>query len=223
MNTKEFLVVIPAREGSKRIKNKNRILFNGIPLIEHSIKYAKENIGTQIVISTNDKLIKPIAKKYEVDIMWREEHLCQDNSSTLDVLKDVIKRCDKKYKYLVLLQPTNPLRPKNLFNKCVELLNKSKEQSVITLGKNKQKLGTIKKGGYKPTSYSFGQRSQDLQPLYYENGLMYIIPCAIIKENKLMSENPFAYIIDHPYSSVDIDDEMDLKWAEFICKNYSNE
>jgi N-acylneuraminate cytidylyltransferase len=223
MNIKEFLVVIPARAGSKRIKNKNRVLFNNKPLIVQSIEYAKKNIGADIVINTNDKLISPIAEQYGLEIMWREEHLAQDQSSTLDMLKDVVEKVSKKYKYVVLLQPTNPLRPKNLFKECLDLLSKNQDQSVITVGKNKEKLGTINNEVYQPTSYFFGQRSQDLKPLFYENGLMYIIPFSIIKQGKLMSEKPSACIVNHPYSTVDIDYDIDLKWAEFISKNYSDE
>ena len=223
MNIEEFLVVIPARAGSKRIKNKNRALFNNKPLITHSIEYAKERIGADIIINTNDKLIAPIAQKYGVEIMWREENLAQDESSTLEVLKDVVKRANNKYKFIVLLQPTNPLRPKNLFKECLDLLSKNPNQSVITVGENKYKLGTINNKAYQPTSYSFGQRSQDLEPLFYENGLMYIIPLKAISEGELMTENPSACIVKHPFSTVDIDDEIDLKWAQFISKNYSDE
>ena len=223
MNIEEFLVVIPARAGSKRIKNKNRILLNNKPLIAHSIDYAKKNIGADIIISTNDKLISPICDTYGGKILWREEHLAQDESSTLDVLKDVAKRVNKKYRFFILLQPTNPLRPKNLFKDCLELLSKNPDQSVITVGKNKHKLGTINKEVYQPTSYSFGQRSQDLDSLFYENGLMYIIPLSIVKQDKLMTEKPTACVVKHPFSTVDIDDELDLKWAEFIAKNYNDE
>ena len=223
MNIEEFLVVIPARAGSKRIKNKNRVLFNNKPLITYTIEYAKKNIGADIIINTNDDLIVPIAEKYGVEIMWREEHLAQDKSSTLEVLKDVVSRTNKKYKFLILLQPTNPLRPKNLFEECLDLLQKNPTQSVITLGENKHKIGVLKNQTYQPTSYSYGQRSQDLEPLFYENGLMYIIPFTIIKNGKLMSESPSACIVKHPFSSVDIDDDIDLKWAEFISKNYNDE
>lgn len=223
MNKEEFLVVIPARAGSKRIKNKNRVLFNNKPLIAHSIDYAKKYIGSDIIISTNDKLISPICNAYGGEILWREEHLAQDESSTLDVLKDVVKRVSKKYRFIILLQPTNPLRPKNLFNDCLELLSKNPNQSVITVGKNKHKLGTINKNVYQPTSYSFGQRSQDLDSLFYENGLMYIIPFSIVNQDKIMTEQPTACVVKHPYSTVDIDDELDLKWAEFISKSYNDE
>ena len=115
------------------------------------------------------------------------------------------------------------MRPKNLFKDCLELLSKNPDQSVITVGKNKHKLGTINKEVYQPTSYSFGQRSQDLDSLFYENGLMYIIPLSIVKQDKLMTEKPTACVVKHPFSTVDIDDELDLKWAEFIAKNYNDE
>ena len=134
-----------------------------------------------------------------------------------------VERVSEKYKYIVLLQPTNPLRPKNLFKDCLNLLSKKQDQSVITIGENKNKLGIINNGIYQPSSYSFGQRSQDLEPLFYENGLMYIIPFSTIKQGMLMSEEPSACVVKHPFSTVDIDHEIDLKWAEFISKNYSDE
>ena len=108
----KLLVIIPARAGSKRIKGKNTKSFNGFPLIEHSIKYAQSYIDGDIIISTDDKQIASIAEQYNVPILWRNENLAQDQTPTNDVVRDVIKRTDKRYDLVALLQPTNPLRPK---------------------------------------------------------------------------------------------------------------
>ena len=115
----KILVIIPARAGSKRIKGKNTKSFNGFPLIEHSIKYAQNYIGGDIIISTDDKQIESIAEQYNVPILWRNESLAQDQTPTTDVIKDVIERVEKSYDFVVLLQPTNPLRPK----KCLKKLS----------------------------------------------------------------------------------------------------
>lgn len=221
-SSSKILVIIPARAGSKRIKGKNTKPFNGFPLIEHSIKYAQSYIGGDIIISTDDKQIALIAQKYKVPILWRNESLAQDQTPTNDVVKDVIERVDKTYDFVVLLQPTNPLRPKDMFDKALELLLEKESDSLLTVSLSEHKLGKIKHSAFKPFTYEFGQRSQDLEPLYYENGLLYVCSYELAKNGKLMSENPTAMLIEHPFGSVDIDTELDWKWAELISKEYND-
>lgn len=223
MDLSNFLIVIPARAGSKRFKGKNRAILDNKPLICHSIEYAQNLGNIDIVISTNDSLIKPIAEKYNVPLIWRSEQLSTDYTPTIDVLLDAINKVDKKYKYIILLQPTNPLRPKNIFDDCLDMLNKNKHDSIITVSKNSLKYGKIVNGIFKPLNYGFGQRSQDLDSLFFENGLLYIIPTNILEKNTIMSENPQALIVNHPFASVDIDYEEDLMWAEYLLKKYPNE
>ena len=218
----KILIIIPARAGSKRIKGKNTRSFNGFPLIEHSISYAQSYIGGDIIISTDDKQIGSIAEKYSVTIVWRDESLAQDQTPTTDVVKDVIERVEKSYDFVVLLQPTNPLRPKKMFKEAIKLLQEKKNDSLITVSLCEHKLGKIKQSAFKPNSYEFGQRSQDLEPLYYENGLLYLCSYELAKNGKLISENPTAMIIEHPFASVDIDTELDWKWAELISKEYND-
>ena len=218
----KILVIIPARAGSKRIKAKNTKSFNGFALIEHSIKYAQRYIGGDIIITSDDKQIEPIAEKYNVSILWRNESLAQDQTPTTDVVKDVIERINKTYDFVVLLQPTNPLRPKKMFKKALELLTEKKSDSLLTVSLSEYKLGKIKHSTFKPYTYEFGQRSQDLEPLYYENGLLYLCKYELAKNGKLISKNPTAMIIDHPFASVDIDTELDWKWAELISKEYND-
>lgn len=215
-----ILIIIPARAGSKRIKGKNTKPFNGIPLVEHSIRYAQHCIGTDAVISTNDKQIELIAQQYNVPILWRDESLATDHTPTREVVKDVIAQTDKIYDYIVVLQPTNPLRPKKMFKEAFELLQEKQSDCLITVSLNQHKLGKIEHSTFKPFTYEFGQRSQDLEPLYYENGLLYLCSYDLAKNGKLISEKPTAMLIDHPYASVDIDTELDWKWAELISKEY---
>ncbi len=221
-SSSKILVIIPARAGSKRIKGKNTKPFNGFPLIEHSIKYAQSHIDGDIIISTDDKQIGSIAEQYNVPILWRNDNLAQEQTPTTDVVKDVIERVNKTYDFVVLLQPTNPLRPKDMFDKALELLLEKESDSLLTVSLSEHKLGKIKHSAFKPHSYEFGQRSQDLEPLYYENGLLYVCSYELAKNGKLMSENPTAMLIEHPYGSVDIDTELDWKWAELISKEYND-
>ena len=221
-SSNEILIIIPARAGSKRIKGKNIKSFNGFPLIEYSIKYAQIYVGGDIIISTDDEQIKSIGEQYNVPILWRDKSLAQDQTPTTDVVKDVIKRVNKTYDFVVLLQPSNPLRPKNMFKKALKLLEEKKSDSLLTVSLNEHKLGKIKHSAFKPYNYNFGQRSQDLDPLYYENGLLYLCSYELAKNGKLISKNPIAMIIEHPVASVDIDTELDWKWAELISKEYND-
>tara|TARA_B100000886_G_scaffold334725_1_gene290697 strand:- start:1683 stop:2354 length:672 start_codon:yes stop_codon:yes gene_type:complete len=221
-SSNEILIIIPARAGSKRIKGKNIKSFNGFPLIEYSIKYAQIYVGGDIIISTDDEQIKSIGEQYNVPILWRDKSLAQDQTPTTDVVKDVIKRVNKTYDFVVLLQPSNPLRPKNMFKKALKLLEEKKSDSLLTVSLNEHKLGKIKHSAFKPYNYNFGQRSQDLDPLYYENGLLYLCSYELAKNGKLISKNPIAMIIEHPFASVDIDTELDWKWAELISKEYND-
>lgn len=213
------IVIIPARGGSKRLPNKNTMLFGGMPLIVHSINYAKENHIDRIVISTDDASIKRIALQYGAEVMDRPQTLATDNSPTIDTLKHVMENVIENYEYVVVLQPTNPLRPKNLLQDSLKRMKEGDYDSLMTVTKNEQKFGKIINDKFVPYNYELGQRSQDLEPLYYENGLLYIAKTAIILKGKLLGDNHIPFIVNHPFAKVDIDTQEDMDYANFLIKN----
>jgi len=85
----------------------------------------------------------------------------------------------------------------------------------MTVTKNKKKLGKIKNSVFKTYNYQFGQRSQDLDPLFFENGLLYIISAKLIRKGEIMNENTFPMIIEHSYSIIDIDTKEDFELANY--------
>ena len=112
------IAIIPARGGSKRLPNKNILLLDGIPLIAHSIMYAQKNINVidAIFVSTDDERIKEIALKYGAQVIERPKELSGDLEPTVSALKHCLEVInDKEIENVILLQPTNPLRPENLF------------------------------------------------------------------------------------------------------------
>jgi CMP-N-acetylneuraminic acid synthetase len=225
MKTRKIVAIIPARGGSKRLKNKNLQLLNGLPLFVHSINYAKENrdIIDSIYVSTDDSEIESIARKAGVNVIKRPSVLSNDTATTVSVLLHAIQNIKEDYDFVVLLQPTNPLRPKNLLKEACEILEKENCDSLMTVSPNHQKFGKINKGKFIPFNYTMGQRSQDLEPLYYENGLLYITKAKFILKSEILTENNYPFIVDHPFGTVDIDVEADLKNAQFIINNYTNE
>jgi CMP-N-acetylneuraminic acid synthetase len=197
---------------------------NGIPLLEHSIRFAKQNtnILDTILVSTEDTQLKLFSEGHGIKVLDRPIHLSSDTATTIDVLKDALQQLGDKICTIVLLQATNPLRPKNLLREAIELFEKAKADSLMTVSRNHQKFGKIVNNKFIPFNYTLGQRSQDMEPLYFENGLLYIMKSHLIKKGKLMGKNHIPMIVDHPYAFVDIDTEYDLHYAEYVLTKYKD-
>lgn len=211
------LIVIPARKGSKRLPGKNIKLLGGLPLVLHSINFAQNNkeVSDFIVVTTDDPEVEDIALSAGVEVVKRPAHLSTDHSTTLSVLKHITEEF-KEVENLILLQPTNPLRPDNLLREAWSIYNSLNYDSLLTVSKTDIKLGKIIQNKYVPLNYNIGQRSQDLDPVYFENGLLYITKVSCILDGNILGENNFSFIVDHPFSRVDIDTQEDLEYAEFL-------
>ena len=215
------IAIIPARGGSKRIPEKNIKLFAGLPLLAHSILYAQQNetLIDEIYVSTDIIEIKKIAIQYGAKVIDRPEHLSGDLEPTITALKHVLESIDcSDVESVVLLQPTNPLRPQDLLKQAFEIYNNSNCDSLFTVSRNHQKFGKIIGHKYHPFNYNIGQRSQDLEPLYFENGLLYITKADLILKDIIISENAYPLEVDHVFAKVDIDTFEDLDYADFINK-----
>ena len=215
------IAIIPARGGSKRIPEKNIKLFAGLPLLAHSILYAQQNetLIDEIYVSTDIVEIKKIAIQYGAKVIDRPEHLSGDLEPTITALKHVLESIDcSDVESVVLLQPTNPLRPQDLLKQAFEIYNNSNCDSLFTVSRNYQKFGKITANKYHPFNYTIGQRSQDLEPLYFENGLLYITKADLILKDIIISENAYPLEVDHVFAKVDIDTFEDLDYADFINK-----
>jgi len=216
------IVIIPVRGGSKRLPKKNIKLLGGIPLFVHSINYAKNNpdICHKIVVSTDDALIKEIALKEGVFVIDRPKELSGDVVPTIDVLKHALIQQTEAYNNVILLQATNPFRTKELLHNAFNIFLKEASDSLMTVSRNEQKFGRIIRHKFIPFNYEFGQRSQDLESLYYENGLLYISKSSIIKEGRIIGENNYPYIENHPLAKIDIDNEEDFELAEYYYNKH---
>jgi CMP-N-acetylneuraminic acid synthetase len=212
------IAIIPARGGSKRIPEKNIQLFGGIPLLVHSINYALENSAVidAIYVSTDDAMIKKIALDHGVKVIDRPATLSGDHEPTISALKHALNMIDEDVENVVLLQPTNPLRPENLLKEAFEGYIINNCDSLFTVSLNHQKLGKIVNQKFKPFNYTIGQRSQDLEPLLFENGLLYITKASLILKDIIISENAFPLEVDHVFANVDIDTPEDFEYAEYL-------
>ncbi|MBO9585976.1 MAG: acylneuraminate cytidylyltransferase family protein [Flavobacterium sp.] len=214
------IAIIPARGGSKRLPEKNTKFLGEIPLLAHSILYAKKNneIIDEIYVSTNDDKIKKIALEYGVKVIDRPESLSGDLEPTVTALKHVLESIGEEVKNVILLQPTNPLRPENLLEDAFDLYLKGNYDSLFTVSQNHQKFGKITDGKFVPFNYEIGQRSQDLEPLFFENGLLYITKSEKILNNIIISKDACPFEINHIFATVDIDTQEDFDYAQYLLK-----
>lgn len=219
------IAIIPARGGSKRLPNKNILLLNAIPLVAHSILYALTNkeIIDEVYVSTNDEEIKQIAIQFGAKVIDRPDNISGDFEPTVSALRHVLETIDNNVENIILLQPTNPLRPKNLLKNCFEIYTNDNFDSLVTVTRNHQKFGKIQDQKFLSYNYEIGQRSQDLEPLYFENGLLYITKRKNILNDVIISENAFPYIENHIFAHVDIDTQEDFNYAEYLIKNTKND
>jgi CMP-N-acetylneuraminic acid synthetase len=218
------IAIIPARGGSKRLPNKNILLFEGIPLLAHSILYAQNNLSIidDVFVTTDSPEIKRIALEFGAKVIDRPESISGDFEPTISALKHVVQLLGQQVENVILLQVTNPLRPEKLLAEAFEIFQKEKMDSLFTVTRDFKKLGKIVNNRFLPFNYEIGQRSQDLEPLFFENGLLYISKSKLILDNILISENAYPLEINHPFASIDIDTKEDLEQAQFFVKTYKN-
>ena len=211
------IVIIPARGGSKRLPNKNILTLGNMPLLAHSILYAKANddIIDEIYVSTDSEEIKEIAIQYGAKVIERPEKISGDFEETVSALKHVLENINS-VENVILLQPTNPLRPVNLLKEAFEIFEQENYDSLFTVSRNHQKFGKIINNKFIPYNYKIGQRSQDLEPLFSENGLLYITKAKLILDDIIISENAFPLKVNHIFANVDIDTKDDFEYATYL-------
>lgn len=225
----KFLAIIPARSGSKGIKNKNIKLLKNKPLIAYTIDAAKESeVFDDIIVSTDSKKYKIIAEQYGAKVPFlRDISLSGDFSKTEDVIIDTITnlgKIGKKYDYFVLLQPTSPLRNFKHIQEAIDLILEENLNSVVSVCEVDHSLqicNTLKenKSMYNFISKNNNTLRQRMEKYYRVNGAIYIMKVnEYLKSKNFYGEKSKAYIMERKFS-VDIDEEIDFLLAETIMIN----
>ena len=223
---KSFLAIIPARGDSKRLPRKNILDLNGRPLIAWSIEAGlNSKYIDKVVVTSDDDEILTISKKYGAVTINRPDELASDTATTFGAIKHTVDNCEK-YDYIVLLQPTSPLRNEKHIDEAVELLVSKKADAVVSVCKmdhsplwsNRLDDSLSMKGFLKDEVLN--ERSQDLEKYYRLNGAIYICETdKLLKEEGFFLKNSiFAYKMDKKIS-IDIDDKFDFQLAEVFMNN----
>jgi len=227
---RRFLALIPARGGSKGLKDKNIRQLNNKPLLAYTIEAAKESrIFDRIIVSTDSEKIAAVALKYGAEVPFmRPKELATDTASSMDVLIytiELLQESNDKYDYVALLQPTSPLRTSQDIVGAVNLLIEKNANSVVSvcrvehspLWSNTLPEDLSLKDFIRPEIRNL--RRQDLPIFYRLNGAIYIVKVSYILESKdFFGQESYAYIM--PVNrSVDIDTELDLVLAEVLLQH----
>jgi CMP-N-acetylneuraminic acid synthetase len=233
------VAIIPARGGSKRLPGKNLRPFAGAPLIAHSIWQALHVPGIRgCFVSTEDDAIAATALEWGAQVIRRPLELAGDTAPTGPVLQHALREIEAAGATpdaVVLLQPTNPLRPLSLIEEALQKFEAfhaghaghaehtgqaERVDSVMTVTRNHHKLGHIRSGLFVP-QYVPGTRTQDLEPSYYENGLVYVTRAAVVRDRgDVFGERIATLETDALYALGDIDTLVDAQLAEFLFREY---
>ncbi|OBZ34777.1 MULTISPECIES: acylneuraminate cytidylyltransferase family protein [Methanohalophilus] len=220
------VAIIPARGGSKGIPRKNIKELCGKPLIGHIIETALEvDELDRVIVSTEDAEIADVAKKFGAEIPFiRPEELARDETPTLPVLQHTVEYLEKEENYypdiIVLLYPTSPLLSNERVSEGIKLLKKENFDSVISVVEDKGHYWIRSDSTYKRLYPRIIRNRQLTEPLYRENGAIYVS-----KRNIMMSGTEFVgenigFIIMSEKESIDIDNLIDFKFVQLLKNNY---
>lgn len=224
---KKVIAIIPARSGSKSIRDKNIIMLSGKPLIAWSIEAClKSKLISKVFVSTDSIKYAKIARKFgSVEIIYRPKNLSTDNTTDYQMIEHAIKNIHFKYEYIAHIRPTTPLRKVSDIDLAIKFFLKSNCDSLRSVHEmsetayksvelNNGKLESLK--NLKLSMDEINAPRQKFNKTYSPNGLIDIYKKKFINKNKLLfGKKVKAYIT--PYSP-EIDNFKDFKYVEFLCQ-----
>ncbi len=226
----DTLFIIPARGGSKGIPGKNIRLFAGKPLIAYSIELARTFVSDKhICLSTDSGDITNVANQMGLPVPFRRpDNLATDTASSRDVILHALSYYNSigiRYKRIILLQPTSPLRQPFHIAEAIELLKpgingvmsvKKTEANPYFVLFEEDENGFLKKS--KTGTYT---RRQDCPDVWEANGAVYIYDTDWYANAETGNGKIIKYVMDAQYS-VDLDTETDWLFAEFMYQRLVN-
>tara|TARA_B100000676_G_scaffold98139_1_gene98148 strand:- start:6582 stop:7283 length:702 start_codon:yes stop_codon:yes gene_type:complete len=223
---KSVLGLIMARGGSKGLPRKNLRQIGGKPMIAWTVEAGKQSqCIDRLILSSDDEEIIDTARKLECEIPFiRPENLATDDASPLEVIRHAIEALPEKYDYLVLLQPTSPLRIASDIDKCIELCDKKNAPACVTITESEKTpywMYELQKD-YRIRPVLSGTervlRRQDLPKTYALNGAVFVARSDwIICQKDFLGSDTIGFKMPR-VRSIDIDSEIDLVIANAILK-----
>lgn len=220
------LALVPARGGSKGIKNKNLVDLCGKPLIAYTIEAAKKSrYIDDVVITTDSDIIAEVGRGYGARVPFiRPAELAQDDSTTLAAVLHALNELRKQgaiFEVVILLQPTSPLRTTGDIDAAMEAFAEqgfSPLASVNAVSDHPLLIRRIENGRLvKLLPQNSTCRRQDMPKYYRVNGSIYINLVQDVTNSTSFNDNSIPFIMEAIHS-VDIDDRIDLELASLYLQ-----
>lgn len=227
----KVLAIIPARSGSKGLKDKNIYLINNRPLMDYTIKAAiNSGCFDNVMVSTDSDYYADIAKKCGAEVPFmRSNEMSSDNAESWAVVREVLemyKINGQFFDYVALLQPTSPLRDSKDIKSAFDLLCDN-VNAVVSVCEPPHPIQWCFKLDNSRLMTDFANspykncRRQELEKYYIENGAIYIVDAKKIMDSQynFYSDYCMAYIMNRS-KSVDIDSIEDIYYLNALlsCK-----
>lgn len=224
----KIIGIIPARAGSKGIKNKNITKINGKPLIYYTIKAVKKSNLKNFIVSSDSVKILNIAKKYGVKkLHQRPKKFSLDTTGSIKLFKYLKKELEKYYLFdaIMILQPTSPMRRSIDINKAINLFKKNKCDSLISVcsvgGNHPARVKYLNKKKYiiDPifSEKKEGQNRQELRDAFIKNGAIYLFKKKNLDKDTVKGKKSLSMIMPRKLS-INIDEPHDLEIAKYLLK-----
>lgn len=215
----KVLALIPARSGSKGVKDKNIYPFRGLPLMAHTIKSAIESqICDEVFVCTDSQKYASIAQEYGASVPFlRSQESASDTSKSIDCIIESLqkyKQIGKIFDVLLFLQPTSPLRNAHHIKEAYKLFLDHHCQSLASVCKITEHpifMRQMHHHTLNPILHTSSTiRRQDLQELYRINGAIYLNLTATLTPQTSLNDNAIGYIMEQSHS-LDIDTLQDFQ------------
>lgn len=222
----QYLIVVPARGGSKGIPGKNIYPINGKPLLEYTLEVAisAKLDNAEIAVSTDSEQIKEVARKYkEVFIIDRPSEISGDKASTESALIHALDYMEssqkKKYDAVVTLQATSPLRKPETLRRFIKAYgyNYPKYDALLSLHKDRSDFWhEFDNDKFERLFKDAPRRRQERTPLFVENSAYYVTDAsALRKTGSVLGTAVNGFVISN-YEAVDINEMIDIYITEGI-------
>ncbi|MCK5579899.1 MAG: acylneuraminate cytidylyltransferase family protein [Candidatus Omnitrophica bacterium] len=217
------LAIIPARGGSKGIPGKNIKDFAGKPLIAWTIEQAKASkLISDIYVTSDSTEILEVASQLGVKVIMRPDEISGDKASSESALVHVLDQVQGDWDLIVFLQVTSPLRKEDDIDKAITQLLEEQADSLLSLTSAQEFIWHVNEGVFAPFTFDFHNRRghQDLEPIYYENGSIYVFKPEILrKENNRLGGKVAVYVMES-WQRADIDNYDDFEWCQWLYQKY---
>jgi CMP-N-acetylneuraminic acid synthetase len=223
-----IIAIIPARGGSKGIPRKNIKEFCGKPLIAYIIEAAlKVRELDRVIVSTEDKEIAEVAKKYGAEVIERPKELAGDEIPTFPVIQHAVTYLEKEENYkpdvIVLLYSTSPLLKPERISEAVNMLINRNLDSVLSVVEDKGHYWIEEDGKFERLYPKVLKNRQFTRPLFKENGAIYVCRRDILMQNETIIGGRVGLFQMQKGESIDIDEPLDFEIAEFLMRRRQNE